>query len=76
MDQFNGDMESIKQPITDEQALGNRAGVQSTPTFFVNGQKYPGVMQVNEFQALIDSLSSQGEQATPSAGDTQASPSN
>lgn len=75
MDKFNKDMEEIKKPIEEELALGNRAGVQSTPTFFVNGTKYPGVMQESEFQALIDSLSSQETQATPSAGEAQVSPS-
>jgi len=75
MDKFNSDMESIKKPIEEEQALGNRAGVQSTPTFFVNGTKYPGVMQVDQFQSLIDSLSSQQIQATSSASGVQTSPS-
>lgn len=75
LERFNSDMESIKQPISEELALGNRAAVQSTPTFFVNGTKYPGVMQESEFQALIDSLNSQGIQATPSAQEAQVSPS-
>lgn len=71
MDKFNKDMEEIKKPIEEELALGNRAGVQSTPTFFVNGTKYPGVMQVNEFQSLIDSLSSQSTEASSSTPEAQ-----
>jgi protein-disulfide isomerase len=30
-------------------------GVQSTPTFFINGQKYPGAMSVEQMSAIIDS---------------------
>lgn len=31
-------------------------GVTSTPTFFVNGAKYPGAMSIAEFSAIIDPL--------------------
>ena len=30
-------------------------GVEATPTFFVNGQKYPGNMSIEEMSAIIDS---------------------
>lgn len=29
-------------------------GVTSTPTFFINGEKYPGAMSIEEFSAIID----------------------
>lgn len=29
-------------------------GVTSTPTFFINGAKYPGAMSIGEFSAIID----------------------
>jgi protein-disulfide isomerase len=31
--------------------------LRGTPTFFVNGQMYPGMVPLNEFRKLIDSLS-------------------
>lgn len=56
MDQFNQNMEEIKKPIEEDYALGNRAGVQSTPTFFINGEKYPGVIQQEQIQQIIESI--------------------
>lgn len=29
-------------------------GITSTPTFFINGDKYPGAMSIGEFSAIID----------------------
>ena len=29
-------------------------GVTSTPTFFINGDKYAGAMSIDEFSAIID----------------------
>ncbi len=54
MDKFNKDMENLKSGIEKDYALGNSAGVESTPTFFINGKKYPGVIQEEQFQQLID----------------------
>lgn len=31
-------------------------GVDSTPTFFIDGKKYPGAMSIGEFSAIIDPL--------------------
>ena len=31
-------------------------GVDSTPTFFINGKKYPGALTVEEMSAIIDSM--------------------
>jgi protein-disulfide isomerase len=31
-------------------------GVNSTPTFFINGGRYPGAMSIDEISAIIDPL--------------------
>ena len=31
-------------------------GVESTPTFFINGKKYSGALSVEEMSAIIDSM--------------------
>jgi protein-disulfide isomerase len=31
-------------------------GVDSTPTFFINGSKYPGALSIEEMSAIIDPL--------------------
>lgn len=35
---------------------GSDFGVNSTPTFFINGKKYPGAMRIEQFSAIIDPL--------------------
>lgn len=68
MDQFNKDMEDIQKPIEEDFALGNKAGVESTPTFFINGQKYPGVIQEDQLQQMINSQAGGTQQeSTPEA---------
>ena len=37
-------------------ARGQELGVDSTPTFFINGNKYSGALKVAEMSAIIDSL--------------------
>lgn len=53
---FNKDLDSdtVKQKVADDQADGNRAGVNATPTFFINGTKFPGVLSLSQFQQEID----------------------
>ena len=58
--------ESFEACLTDQQLLldvravkdrGEKEfGVDSTPTFFINGGKYPGAMSIGEFSAIIDPL--------------------
>ena len=55
INRFNKDMEDLKENINNDFALGERVGVNSTPTFFINGQKYSGVIQQGQFQQIIDS---------------------
>lgn len=66
LDQFNTDMEKDWENIKTDYALGNRAGVQSTPTFFINGEIRPGVIQSEEFDMIIQS----NLQARPEATST------
>jgi protein-disulfide isomerase len=58
--------ESFEACLTDQQllldvrAVKDRGeqdfGVDSTPTFFINGKKYAGAMSIGEFSAIIDPL--------------------
>jgi protein-disulfide isomerase len=58
--------ESFEACLTDQKLLENvravrdRAsndfGVDSTPTFFINGNKYPGAMSIEQVSAIIDSM--------------------
>jgi protein-disulfide isomerase len=46
--------------LDDVGAVRDRAskefGVESTPTFFINGNKYPGAMSIDQVSAIIDSM--------------------
>ena len=35
---------------------GSEMGVTSTPTFFINGEMYPGAMSIEQFSEIIDPL--------------------
>ena len=58
--------ESFEKCLSDQALLNNvnavrergtkDFGVESTPTFFINGKKYAGAMTVDQMSALIDSL--------------------
>ncbi|MGH7004865.1 MAG: thioredoxin domain-containing protein [Alphaproteobacteria bacterium] len=58
--------ESFKACLTNQKLLddvnavrergANEFGVDSTPTFFINGTKYSGALSVDEMSAIIDSL--------------------
>jgi len=58
--------ESFEACLTDQKLLDDvRAvrergakdfGVDSTPTFFINGARYPGAMSIAQFSAIIDPL--------------------
>ena len=54
---FKDDFEKGKTDIENDYVLGNKAGVDSTPTFFVNGQKKPGVIQETELLDIINKAS-------------------
>lgn len=69
-DQFNADLEKDWENIKTDYALGNSAGVQSTPTFFINGEMHPGVIQAGELDTIIQSYI----QASPEATSTSETP--
>ena len=50
-------------------AEGERLGVNATPTYFVNGREWPGLLNYDQIQALVDSLAPVGgkKPATPPA---------
>lgn len=53
LDQFKKDMGEAIGVINRDAALAKKAGVNSTPTFFINGKIYPGVLSL---QALEDAI--------------------
>lgn len=57
--------ESFQACLTNQELLddinavrerGSSFGVNATPTFFINGQKYAGALSVDEMSAIIDKL--------------------
>lgn len=56
--QFRTDMESNEtfDLVNKEVNEGNAIGINSTPTFFINGQKYPGVLTYSQMKSAIDAL--------------------
>lgn len=57
MDKYNRDIEDrvLKDKINKDFQDGVALGVNSTPTFFINGQKFPGALSYTEFKSRIDS---------------------
>lgn len=45
-----------RDKVRQQDKEGQQAGVDATPTFFVNGQKIRGVPETKEFLATIDAL--------------------
>lgn len=52
LDKFRVDMNQAIGTINAEVALGKKIGVQSTPTFFVNGKMYSGVLSYDKLVEL------------------------
>jgi protein-disulfide isomerase len=40
--------------VNQETSEGQQRGVQATPTFFINGQRYEGILDFNQLASLID----------------------
>ena len=57
MKKYAEDFDKVIARINDDASLGDKAGIDSTPTFFVNDVKYPGVLQESQLQQLIDDAS-------------------
>ena len=50
------DSEKFKNEVLNDKADGDAAGVQGTPTFFINGRIMGGAQQYPEYKKLIDEL--------------------
>ena len=48
------DSDAIKKAVLRDQADGDKAGVEGTPTVFVNGQRYNGDLAPDAFKPVID----------------------
>lgn len=79
LDQFNKDMEDneLAQKIEAQRTEGINAGVNSTPSFFINGVKIQNPSDISGFQAAIDAALSAvvGESKEPDIQDSTSTPS-
>ncbi|WP_273756549.1 DsbA family protein [Bartonella sp. MM73XJBT] len=48
--------QTILDEVNASYERGKELGVTATPTFFINGNKYEGIMSVEEFSSIIDSF--------------------
>ncbi len=57
--------QSFEACLTDQKLLedvravrerGSEFGVDSTPTFFINGNRYPGALTIETMSAIIDGM--------------------
>ncbi|MCL4397714.1 DsbA family protein [Patescibacteria group bacterium] len=48
------DSDAIRQKVLNDQADGNKVGIDATPTFFVNGTKFTGGQSIDQFKQEID----------------------
>lgn len=57
VEKFKSDMNSndVYSTVENEITEGIKIGINSTPSFFINGQKYPGVLTYNQMKSIIDS---------------------
>ena len=61
VEKFKADLDASYDIIDRDFADGNKVGVSSTPTFFINGEKKPGVLQEAEFEAYFQPQPSTSE---------------
>jgi protein-disulfide isomerase len=56
MKRFTADLDSeaIRKAVLRDQADGDKAGVEGTPTVFLNGQKYNGDLAADAIKSVID----------------------
>ena len=56
MKRFTADLDSeaIRKAVLRDQADGDTAGVEGTPTVFINGQKYNGNLAPDAIKYVID----------------------
>ncbi len=48
------DSAAVKQAVANEQAEGDKAGVEATPTVFIDGQKYNGELDLDVIRPIIE----------------------
>ncbi|MGA3239452.1 MAG: thioredoxin domain-containing protein [Bryobacteraceae bacterium] len=48
------DSAAIKQAVANDQTEGDKAGVEATPTVFIDGQKYNGDLDLDSIRPIID----------------------
>lgn len=48
------DNDQLAQAIQDDQNAGIELGVNSTPTFYIDGVQYPGVLSHDNFKKILD----------------------
>jgi protein-disulfide isomerase len=48
--------QQILDGITDVRNRGDKLGVESTPTFFINGEKHPGALTIEQLDTAIEPL--------------------
>ncbi|HTK33324.1 MAG TPA: thioredoxin domain-containing protein [Candidatus Paceibacterota bacterium] len=60
MVKFKADLDSnaVKQSVSDDQAEGDKIGINATPTFFVNGKIISNPQSYEAFKALIEAAAS------------------
>ena len=66
MEKFKVDLQSGRfRTVVDKDVVdGVEAGVQGTPTFFINGQRYNGPLDLNTLKPILDAeLKKQGTAA-------------
>ncbi len=56
MTKFDADLASteVSETVIRDVQDGDRAGVEGTPSFFINGQKYNGYLDLNHIRPIID----------------------
>lgn len=62
MNRFRTDLEQerFKKRVTEDFRSGVKSGVEKTPAFFVNGQRYEGELEYRELESFIDSIMEHG----------------
>lgn len=69
MDRFESDIDStsVRETVVRDVQDGDRAGVEGTPTLFVNGQRYNGQIDLATLKPVLDAELKQGASAEQSA---------
>ena len=60
----------VRETVIRDMQDGDAAGVQGTPTLFINGQRYNGPIELNTLKPLLDAQLKTGSPATQTASAT------